>query len=330
MVLDDQYVILVSHRLELFKRQKKGLFNFRCPYCGDSQKRKNKARGYLFQVKNNYVYKCHNCGIGRSLSNFLKDQDPTLHDQYVMEKFKDSNSAVGKSTFVPAPKFNLKTPKFDTKSIDLEKISELNTSHVAREYLEKRQIKCLDYFYYAPKFKEWTNKQKKTFDTLRQDGHRIIIPFFDEDGKMFGYQGRSLDPNPRMRYITVMLDESKIKIFGLDRIDPTKPVHIVEGPFDATFLKNSVAMAGSDIDPRTYNWSDYIWVYDNEPRNREIVNKISKSIDRGDKVVIWPKNIQQKDINDMILAGHDVQKVVESNVYHKLEANLKLNDWKRV
>tara|TARA_B100001173_G_scaffold177986_1_gene153720 strand:- start:258 stop:641 length:384 start_codon:yes stop_codon:yes gene_type:complete len=127
-----------------------------------------------------------------------------------------------------------------------------------------------------------------------------------------------------------MLDDSRPKIFGLDKIDSKKPVHIVEGPFDATFLENSIAMAGSDIDPRAYNWSDYIWVYDNEPRNREIVNKISKSIDRGDKVVIWPKNIQQKDINDMILAGHDVQKVVESNVYHKLEANLKLNDWKRV
>ena len=89
-------------------------------------------------------------------------------------------------------------------------------------------------------------------------------------------------------------------------------------------------MAGSDLDPRTFGWGNYIWVYDNEPRNREIVNRISKSIDRGDKVIIWPKNILQKDINDMYLSGHDVQTVVESNVYHKLEAKLKLNDWKRV
>ncbi len=330
MILDDHFVIQVSAKLELFKRQKKGLFNFRCPYCGDSKTKKNKARGYLYRSKTAYVYKCHNCGISKSFSNFLKDQDPHIHDDYVMEKFKDSNSVVGKHTFVPAPKFNFKTPKFDTKSIDLEKISELNTSHIARKYLEKRQIKDLSRFYYAEKFKKWTNKQKKTFDTLRQDGHRIIIPFFDENGKMFGYQGRSLDPNPRMRYITIMLDESRPKIFGLDKIDSTKPVHIVEGPFDATFLNNSIAMAGSDIDPRSYNWSDYIWVYDNEPRNREIVSKISRSVDRGDKVVIWPKNIQQKDINDMILAGHDVQNVVQSNVYQNLEAKLKLNDWKRV
>ena len=127
-----------------------------------------------------------------------------------------------------------------------------------------------------------------------------------------------------------MLDEEQPKIFGQDRINTDEPIYIVEGPFDATFLKNSVAMAGSDADIRSLNWSDHIWVFDNEPRNREIVARISKVIDRGDKVVIWPKNIQQKDINDMHLAGHDVQTLVESNVYQGLEATLKLNDWKKV
>ena len=326
--LDVKYIQLVSPRLTLFKKKKADLFNFRCPYCGDSQKRKNKARGYLFKIKNDFVYKCHNCGVGRTLSNFLKDQDSFLHDQYVMEKFKDGRT--GKGTTTPNPKFDFKPPKFSKGDVDLEKISDLNTSHPAREYLEKRGIKDLDYFYYCPKFKAWTNQQKKTFDNLRQDSPRIIIPFRDKDGRLFGYQGRSLAPTAKMRYITIMLDEDTPKIFGQDRIDYEKPVYIVEGPFDSTFIQNSVAMAGSDVDIRTYNWSDHIWIYDNEPRNREIVNRISKSIDRGDKVVIWPKNILQKDINDMILAGHDVQKVVESNVYQKLEANLRLNDWKKI
>ena len=319
---------MVGPRLSLFTKKKADLFNFRCPYCGDSQKKKNKARGYLFKVKNDFVYKCHNCGVGRTFANFLKDQDTFLHDQYVMEKFKDGRT--GKGTTVPNPKFNFKAPVFRKNDINLEKISDLNTSHPAREYLEKRGIKDLDYFYYCPKFKAWTNQQKKTFDTLRQDSPRIIIPFRDKDGKLFGYQGRSLAPTAKMRYITIMLDEDKPKIFGQDKINYEKEVYIVEGPFDSTFIDNSVAMAGSDVDPRTFGWSNYIWIYDNEPRNREIVNRISKSVDRGDKVVIWPKHIQQKDINDMHLAGHDVQKVVESNVYHKLEANLRLNDWKKV
>ena len=326
--LDTKYIQLVSPRLTLFTKKKADLFNFRCPYCGDSQKRKNKARGYLFKIKNDFIYKCHNCGVGRTLSNFLKDQDSFLHDQYIMEKFKEGRT--GKGTIVPNPKFNFKEPKFKKGDVDLEKISELNTEHPAREYLEQRGIKDLEYFYYCPKFKAWTNEQKKTFDNLRQDSPRIIIPFRDKDGKLFGYQGRSLAPSAKMRYITIMLDEDKPKIFGQDRINYDESVYVVEGPFDSTFIQNSVAMAGSDLDLRTCGWSNYIWVYDNEPRNREIVNRISKSVDRGDKVIVWPNNIKEKDINDMSLAGHDVQKVVESNVYHGLEAQLKLNNWKKI
>ena len=282
----------------------------------------------MFKIKNNFTYKCHNCGVGRSLANFLKDQDQHLYEQYIMEKFKEGST--GKGTATPSPKFDFKEPKFVKRDTGLEKISSLNTSHPARVYLENRGIKDLDYFYYCPKFKEWTNKQKKTFDTLRQDSPRIIIPFKDKQGNLFGYQGRSLAPKAKLRYITIMLDEEQPKIFGQDRIKTDEPIYIVEGPFDATFLKNSVAMAGSDADIRSLGWSDHIWVFDNEPRNREIVARISKVIDRGDKVVIWPKNIQQKDINDMHLAGHDVQTLVQSNVYQGLTATLKFNDWKKV
>ena len=326
--IDTEYIQLVSSRLVLFTRKKADLYNFRCPYCGDSQKRKNKARGYLFKVKNDFVYKCHNCGVGRTFSNFLKDQDTHLHDRYVMEKFK--NGRTGKGTTIPNPKFEFKEPKFVKRDTDLQKISDLNISHPARVYLEQRGIKDLSYFYYCPKFKAWTNEKKKVFDNLKQDSERIIIPFKDREGNLFGYQGRSLAPKAKLRYITIMLDEEQHKIFGLDKVNNNKPIHIVEGPFDSTFLENSVAMAGSDADVRTLGWSNYIWVFDNEPRNREIVNRISKVIDRGDQVVIWPSKIKEKDINDMHLAGHDVQSLVDCNAYQGLEATLKLNDWKKV
>ena len=130
-----------------------------------------------------------------------------------------------------------------------------------------------------------------------------------------------------MRYITVML-EDKPKLFGLDTLNTNDPIYIVEGPFDSFFLENSVAMCGSDIDIRSFGWSDYIWVYDNEPRSRQIADKISKSIDRGDKVVVWPSGIEHKDLNDMANGGINVQDVVQSNVYQGLEAKLKLSNWK--
>jgi len=325
--LDETYIRLVSPQLEKFSKKSR-TYNFRCPYCGDSKKNKNKTRGYLFQIKNDYVFKCHNCGVGRTFTNFLKDQSSHLHDRYVMDRYKEG--LTGKGTQTAEPQFNFKAPVFKSSNVsDLTKVSELNKEHPAREYLEQRKIEDLDYFYYCPKFKDWTNKQKKVFDTLRQDSARIIIPLRDKDGTMFGFQGRSLAPKSKLRYITVMLDESKPKVFGLDRIDETEDVYVTEGPFDSTFLRNSIAMCGSDVDLSSYNYQ-FVFVFDNEPRSREICTKIAKTAEQGHKVVIFPKTVTQKDLNDMVLAGHDVQKMVELNTYQGLTAKLKLNEWKKV
>jgi len=329
MSIDNQFVFNISGSLDQFKKKNKGTYNFRCPYCGDSQKYKNKARGYFFTVKNDLVYKCHNCGVGRSFGNFLKEQFPTQYDMYVMEKYKAG--LTGKHRSVSKPKFNFDKPTFKRR-IHLEPLSSLNNSHLALAYVMGRGLPLdkLDELYYCPNFKVWTNSHKQTFKSTKHDEERIIIPLNDKDGNLMGFQGRAYHNPTQMRYITVMLEKDAPKIYGLDKINESKPIFIVEGPFDSLFLDNSVAMAGSDLDPRSFGWSDYIWVYDNEPRNREIVSKISTAVDRGDKVVIWSNNIQEKDINDMVLAGHDVQKMVESNVYQGLEAKLKLNHWKKV
>ena len=330
-LLDYKYIQLVSPQLQKFKKVKSDLFNFRCPYCGDSKKHKNKARGYLFKKKNDYVYKCHNCGVGRTFTNFLKDNCAGLYDQYVMERYKEG--LTGKGSQTKSPDFKFEQPNFLKRrnGIDLEKISELNKEHPARGYLLGRGIseEQLNHFYYCPKFKAWTNKQKKTFDTLRQDSARIIIPLKDKDGNMFGYQGRSLAPKAKIRYITIMLDESKPKVYGLDRVDPSLPVYVTEGPFDSHFLTNAIAMCGSDVDLRSFDYQ-FVYAFDNEPRSREIVARIEATIKRGDKVVIFPKDITQKDLNDMHQAGHNVQSVVESHTYQGLAAQLKLNEWKRV
>jgi hypothetical protein len=225
---------------------------------------------------------------------------------------------------VDKPKFEFKKPVFK-KSLDLPKASE---NPIAREYLEKRKLNP-EKFYYADKFKQWTNTQKHTFDIIGRDECRIIIPMYDTDNNLIGFQGRSLIPNS-VKYITVMLNEESPKIYGLDKIDTSKSIYIVEGPFDSTFIKNAVAMCGSDVDIGSFNWSDYIYVFDNEPRNREIVNRISKTINRGDKVIIWPATIHQKDINDMVLAGLNVTDVLKSNIYSGLEAKIKFNNWKKV
>ena len=331
-LIDSKFIGLVSSRLDRFKKVKANLYNFRCPICGDSQKHKNKARGYIYQNKADYNFKCHNCGMTRSFTYFLKDRDQPLYDEYIMERYKEG--LTGKGTVTPEPKFTFPQPKFRKKDIcdELTKISELNTTHRAKKYLINRGINedTLSKLYYCPNFKEWTNKHKKIFDNTNHDDQRIIIPLRHSDGQLFGYQGRSLDPTSKMRYITVMLDEDAPKLYGLEKINTQKPIYILEGPFDSLFVENSIAMCGSDIDIRSFGWSNYIWVFDNEPRNREIVSRIERCINRGDKVVIWPSHIQEKDVNEMILAKYDICTILESSTYSELTAKLKLNLWKKV
>ena len=321
-LVDSKYIGLVSSRLQKFKRVKADLYNFRCPLCGDSRKHKNKARGYFYQVKTNTNYKCHNCGASLSFNNFLKQIDPTLHKQYTMEKFK--NGHTGKGFVVEEPKFEFKKPVF-AKDLDLQRASEVP---VAKEYLEKRKLDPTK-FYFASKFMEWVNTQKQTFDTIRRDESRIIIPMYDTERNLIGFQGRSLGPNS-VKYITVMLNDDAPKIYGLDKIRRDAPVFVTEGPFDSTFIRNSIAMCGADGDVAKWGISNPVWIYDNEPRNTEIIRRIQSVIASKQTVVIWPSNVLEKDINDMVLSGLDVQSIVEENIYSGLEATIKFNTWKKV
>jgi len=289
--------------------------------CGDSQRNKNKARGYLYAVKSNTNFKCHNCGASMSFNNLLKKIDTSLHGRYTMEKYK--SGLTGKNFVVDEPKFEFEKPVFKEK-IDLPLCSEVET---AKKYLEGRGIDPSK-FYYAEKFKAFANTYQNVFADTNYEESRIVIPLFYNQN-LIGFQGRSLGPS-KVKYITVMLNDDAPKIYGYDSIRKELPVYVVEGPFDSTFIDNSIALCGADGNLRCLEGSSVVLVYDNEPRNREIVSRIGNSIGRGDRVVIWPRHIVEKDINDMVLAGINVQSVIESNTYSGLEAKVKFTEWKKV
>jgi transcription elongation factor Elf1 len=324
--IDVKYINLISAKLQKFKKVKNNLYNFRCPICGDSDRSKNKARGYLYQIKNNINFKCHNCGVNISFNNFLKQVDIVIHKQYIFEKFKDGHT--GKNFVTEEPKFEFNAPVFvkrdQNEELNIPKASE---NLDAKKYLDDRKLDP-NKFYYAEKFKEWTNSLIDTFSDTTYDEPRIIIPLF-YNHKLIGYQGRSLGLS-KIKYITIMLDEEAPKIYGYDEIDKTKTIYITEGPFDSTFISNAIAMCGADADLDKWGISNRVWIYDNEPRNKEIVSRISRTIDRGERVIIWDSSIKEKDINEMILSGLNVQSMIESNTYSGLSAKLKFTNWKKV
>jgi len=327
--IDSKYIGMISSRLEKFVRKKEGLYNFRCPYCGDSQKHKNKARGYLYKSKSDHNFKCHNCGVTRSFTYFLKDLDEPLYKEYVLERYKEG--LTGRGTVSPVPEFKTSKPVFK-KVTELEqfkglsKISELNTTHPAREYLSKRQIpeRFFSRFYFVEDYNLWANND----NTFKES--RIILPLISEDGNVFGYQARSLHQNAKLRYITTILDKQYPKLFGLDRINKNENIYVTEGPFDSLFIRNAIAMCGADSDLSLWGINDPTWIYDNEPRNSEIVSRISHTIDRGEKVVIWPSNLKEKDINDMVMSGYIPQDIIEENTFQGIQAKIKFTEWKKV
>ena len=329
MYTEIKYLNLLSVRLEKFKKKKDFLWNFRCPICGDSQVNKNKCRGFVFQVKGKLLYKCHNCQFSAPVAKLIEVVDPALYAEYRMEKFTEGKKQQQRVDMRKVKRVVSQTPVFNVDVLStLTPVEKLNNSHAAREYLLRRQVP-IEALYFTEKFKEWTNSVKPgTFEDLSQDEPRIIIPFKDKEGNTFGYQGRSLS-NSGLRYITILLQDDKPKIFGLNTLDYEKRIYITEGPLDSLFLKNCCAMAGADLSGVSDLGSDVVYILDNEPRNKQITDRVGKLIDRGLNVVIWPSNITQKDINDMFLAGIPVQNVIESNTYHGLAATLKFNQWRK-
>ena len=344
--LDAKYLSLLSFRLRNFKKKGNDQWNFSCPYCGDSKTDKRKARGYVFQRKGKYRFYCHNCNIpGVDIPKLVRHVDPSLYDEYIREKVTSDPQQQTKSDlqqFVD----KMKAPVF-TKSSPLKhlkKISLFKPSSAVKMWVDGRRIPadCHYRLFFCKEFKHWVNEycipDKFDSDSLTRDEPRLIIPFLDKEGNMFGFQGRSFKKNATLRYITIMMDEDKPKIFGLDKVDENKkPIYVVEGPLDSLFLPNAVASAGSDLTSNIHhisnNKSDFVIVYDNEPRNKEIVKKYEKAIDQGYTVCMWPESIEQKDINDMVLAGLEPNKVVDiinQNAYSGLEAKLRFQLWKKI
>ena len=333
--IDTKFLNLLSTRLPKFKRKSENLFNFRCPHCGDSKRSSSKARGFVYRKKNDMFFKCHNCGVGQTLGNLIKFLDPTMYKEYVFERFKDGKVESEKPEFDFTPSKILKSKTANEKQLDsLKRFDQLVTTHPAKKFVFDRLIpkEHWDKFFFCSKFFEWTNSiVPNKFPSLQYDHPRVVIPFYDRAGKFFAFQGRAFGKE-QPKYITIKFDETKQKIYGIDRIDLNKPVMITEGPIDSLFLDNAIALAGADAVVNIQH-TQCTMIFDNEPRNEHIVNRMKTAVDKNFNLVVWPESLKYKDINDMIIAGMSSTKVsslIHSSTYCGLEAHQHINNWKRI
>ena len=342
--LEKKYLSMVVSSLDMAKWKGDTTLNHRCPYCGDSSKNTFKARGYHFVVDQSYVYKCHNCGKATSTINFLKDHFSMIHKEYMKEWLKEKGIRKRPQRMPSSNDFKF-TPRTDIlNKSDIMTVDNLkflmkpcNEVAEAREYLQKRMIPESTYkdlwFTTSPQILSILSPKYK--DRVLGNDPRIILPFYSEDGELIGLSGRATNDSP-LRYMTMRFRDDLPLIFNLNNVDKTKTIYVTEGPIDSLFLPNSIAVAGSDFKKIDNDLKETaVLIYDNEPRNYEILKKLEEVIDLGYSVCIWnDKRLDGlKDINDMVENGLTVDEVIDiinKCTFQGLSAKTKFMEYKKV
>lgn len=338
--IDHKYIGLLSSRLDRFSRKTDKLYNFRCPVCGDSSKNRHKARGYLFEADSSLVYKCHNCGFSGGLGKLIEQVDPHLFQQYRTETFSERHNKQRTVETDYTPSFAPKPKSVDKDDGELLKyttrLSDLPEAHPAVLYVLGRRIpkeKWHDLFY-ADDYSTLENLRPDVYKDRLLPDKRIVIPFRDRNGKLIGVQGRSIDGS-KTRYVTIRLTNNDPLIYGLESIDTMERIYVVEGPIDSMFLPNAVACGGSDLvrAMKLLPKGQVTLVFDNQPRNKDLIALIEKACRWGYTIFVWPNYVNGKDINDLILEEMTPQQVVSlinKNTHQDLSLKLAIRDWKKV
>lgn len=339
LITDKKFLNMVSPMLERFAWKKTNLANCRCPYCGDSQKNKRKARGYFYIKNNDIFFKCHNCGVGTTMYKFLEFVTPTLAKEYALDRWKKGEN--GHSNY-KKPELNLQfeKPKTQSPSIlsELQNVNSLPEDHICKRFVIDRKIpkEKWNRLYYTDNFCKLIDKYGK--DPCDQDfkvDERLVIPIFNDKNELIAMQGRSLCKKNAIRYLTLKLIDSLDNAwFGIESIDPDQLVYVVEGPIDSLFLPNCIAMIGLNTDKKLpENIQKVVYVLDNESRNKEVLNYYESVIENDKSVVIWPDIIKKKDINDMVIDNihiTEILNIINSNTFQGMEAKIRFIKWKKI
>lgn len=326
-----KYINLYSAYVRNFKKVGNDKFQFSCPICGDSKKNTRKARGYVFDNKTLSVYKCHNCGISTTFSKLLQQTQPQLYNDYVFEKF--GNKIKHEEFVITKPLDSL----FDINKSDikflLQSCDSLEISHPARIYLSNRQVPTDKFseIYYTDDL----NILKRIFtnyeETFFPQENRLVFPVYNIRNQLTAVISRAMNANSKLRYIILKSSDESQLLYGLNKLNFNKQKYVVEGPIDSLFVSNSVAVSGADLQKCINMFDDNTtYIFDNQPRNREIVKRMKNIADMQKNLVIWPENIVEKDINDMVLKNINVNEIINKHTYKGLRAMTEIAKWSKV
>jgi len=347
-----RYINNIGSQFRNFKQKDTYLWNFSCPLCGDSKKNKLKARGYLYRSGSYISYKCHNCNVSLSFNNFLKQVDPSVYQQYRYDKYESKYTTKKDKKNTPTIKkfeenYNSLVKENESK-IDLGNMIDINNLYgssnltnnqkLAIDYVVGRKLPKNSYsrIFYCDNFKSWVNSilpDKFKLEDSR-DLAKIVIPFYDKEKNILGCQARAFLPedNHDLKYLTAKFNKEKELTYGLDLVDWSKTVYVLEGPFDSMFIENAVAVTSSSLHKKKQiDYTNAVLIYDNQPRSKELLSEMKKAINKNRTVYFWDEEVTSKDINEFILDGHNIEDLnLKNNSKSGIEATLQLQRWRRI
>lgn len=340
--VDQNWLHRISGSLELFHKIKDGVFNCRCNVCGDSVKNKSATRMYFYVKKGNLNVFCHNCGYSKSFYSYMKDCFQYEFDVYKRETLFDCFKAFERI----APVYHNLVASVDTDDEAKQQpdvlysdfktkctpIADLDDDHPAKLYLKGRGMTPMEYsrLMFTEDFGDLARYINPESGEKLKAEPRIVIPFVTPDGVVDMMQGRSLDPDSHLRYISIKRHDDVEKIYGRYDLDDTQLVRCVEGPLDSLFVDNCIATCDANL-----NRSDAdVLIWDIQPRNKEIIRYMEEAIENQRSLVIWPIVPDKKlDINDLIKKGvtrQQIMAMIDANTYNGLTAKLKFSQWKKL
>ena len=334
--MQEQYIVEAGKSIEGFRKVRDGLYNCRCPICGDSAVDETKRRGYFIQHPDSgWSYYCHNCGAAQGVKWFLKTIDEELYRRYCLEAFRSGRDL----------SFETKRPEIKAMSVDEQRIlgsrllvrcSNLPKEHDALKYLEGRRVttEMASRIFWTDDFPNLVKGacgSKYDGSALPQKG--VVFPVRNFDLKLVGWQIRDIhSQDKRRRFATCTVqDASGDLCFVPRKLDSSKPVFVVEGCIDALFLNNSVARLQAALwkfQPEQYSC---IYFNDQEPRNKEVVKEISRCVRKGLKTVLLPSDYREMDVNDIAvqfgMGIDDIERLFLENAWNGLTAQIKFSKW---
>lgn len=319
----------MSPFLDKFKKKRNGLYEMRCPLCGDSKKSKYKTRGNIFLFKDSYIYKCHNCGVPLSLYSFAKMCFPDIFSRHCFSFFSKQKEEGINSIFSEEKKKIL--------SSSFPFLLPYSSSEKAKAYVKERKLpkdKCSDVLFLEDLNLLISAFPDSGYNQISHVSPRLVFPIHSKDSSLVGFVTRAIEKDDPIRYYNIKVSPDGVLLSGQRTINHSKRVYITEGHIDSLFLDNALGACSSGfrggIEFCKKNHLDYTLLFDNEPRNNQIKSNMEKYIGEGESIVIFSSfPFKGKDLNQMILQNEKInlQEEIENRTFQGLRAKLEFNRW---